>query len=158
MTRKQLLKATSLMAILVMVALLAGCGGGGSAAKRLTGLAPDAVVQAFFDAAKNNRLNEAALYVTPDSRRDTRAVIDFLSGQNGLAELKQANLITVKKVAEQGNYAVVLATLQPEPNSFNLSVKPVGLEKIDGEWYIVDFNNIYENAKYKVLEQLLKNI
>ncbi|EAX47657.1 hypothetical protein TcarDRAFT_1079 [Thermosinus carboxydivorans Nor1] len=158
MTRKQLLKATSLMAILVMVALLAGCGGGGSAAKRLTGLAPDAVVQAFFDAAKNNRLNEAALYVTPDSRRDTRALIDFLSGQNGLAELKQANLVKVTKVAEQGNYAVVLATLQTEPNSFKLSVKPVGLEKIDGEWYIVDFNNIYENAKYQVLAQLLKNI
>lgn len=144
------------IATLLIVALTAGCGGG-SGVQRPSGLAVDAVVKNFFDASKAGKLNEAALYVSPDSVNDTSVVIKYVTGQSELAELKNSNLLSIKKVAEQGDYAVVVATLQ-QTNSFKVTVKPVGLTKINGEWYIVDFETIYQNAKYKVLQQLLSNI
>jgi hypothetical protein len=39
-----------------------------------------------------------------------------------------------------------------------VTIKPVGLEKVNGEWYIVDFDQIYNDTKYKVLQQLMANI
>lgn len=145
------------IAMLLIVAVTAGCGGG-SGAHRPSGLAADAVVKSFFDAAKANKLNEAALYVSPDSANDTRVVMKYVTGQSAVKELKDSNLLSVRKVAEQGDYAVVMATLQPEANNFKVSVKPVGLTRVNGEWYIVDFDTIYQDAKYKVLQQLLANI
>ena len=141
------------VAILLILALTAGCGGG-SGAQRVSGLTPDAVVKSFFDSAKDNKLNEAALYVSPDSVNDTKVVIKYVTGQSALKELKNFNLLSVKKVAQQGDYAVVLATLQ-EANSFKVSAKPVGLTRVNDEWYIVEFDKIYQDAKYRVLQQLM---
>lgn len=146
-------KALLAVAILLILALTAGCGGG-SSAQRPSGLAPDTVVKSFFDAAKADKLNEAALYVSPDSINDTKVVIKYVTGQSAIKELKNSNLLSVKKVAQQGDYAVVLATLQ-ETNSFKVTANPVGLTRVDGEWYIVEFDKIYQDAKYKVLQQLI---
>jgi hypothetical protein len=66
--------------------------------------------------------------------------------------------LSVKKVAQQGSFAVVIATLQPDPNNFQLIVKPVGLEKINGEWYIVDTSKAMTDAKYQILVQLLAGL
>lgn len=143
------------LTLFLITVLLAGCGGGG--AQRILGLSPEGVVKTFITAAKADKLNEAALYVSPTSRNDVKAVTAFLSGQSGLGDIKTANILASKLVAQSGNYAVVVVTLQQE-NSFNINVKPVGLEKIDGEWYIVDFDSIYQNAKYSVLAQLLRSI
>lgn len=147
-------KVLLVVAMLLVLALTAGCGGG-SSAQRPSGLAPDTVVKSFFDAAKANKLNEAALYVSPDSVNDTKVVIKYVTGQTVLNELRNSNLLSVKKVAQQGDYAVVLATLQTEANSFKVSVKPVGLTRINDEWYIVEFDKIFQDAKYKVLQQLI---
>ena len=76
---------------------------------------------------------------------------------NGLGDLKDTNVAAVKVVAQAGNYAAVVVTLQQE-NTFKITVKPVGLEKISGEWYIVDNNQIYQSAKYSILAELLKKI
>ena len=145
------------VSILVIVLATAGCGGG-SGVQRVSGLSSDDVVKTFFNAAKSGQLNEAALYVSPSSKNDPRTVMKYLTGLSGLEELKNANLLSLKKVTEQGNYAVVVATLQPEQNILGLTVKPVGLEKINGEWYIVDFNKIYQDSKYQLLQQLLSKI
>jgi hypothetical protein len=145
------------MLMLVLMLAVAGCGGGGGA-QRLTGLSADGTVKTFFDSAKAGNLNEAALYVSPSSTNDPRTVLKYLTGRSGLEELKNANLISLKKMAEQGDYAVVLATLQPEQNNLKLIIKPVGLEKVNGEWYIVDFDKIYQDAKYSLLQQLLNKI
>jgi len=150
-------KKTTMVAVVAMVtllALLAGCGGGGG--KRITGLSPDGVVKTFVNAAKVGKLNEASLYVSPTSASDPKAIAEFITG-DGLGELKTANLAAVKVVAQSGNYAAVVATLQQE-NTFKITVKPVGLERIDGEWYIVAFDQIYQNAKYGVLAQLMRGI
>jgi len=151
--QKRKSKALLAVAMLLILALIAGCGGG-SSAQRPSGLAPDTVVKSFFDAAKANKLNDAALYVSPDSVNDTKVVIKYVTGQSALNELKNYNLLSVKKVAQQGDYAVVLATLQ-ETNSFKVSAKPVGLTRANDEWYIVEFDKIYQDAKYKVLQQLM---
>lgn len=132
--------------VLVFFFTLTGCGGPGVA--RITGLSPDKVVQTFYDAAKSSKMNEAALYVASESRS---------AGTDELGSLQNMNLLSVRKVAEQGDYAVVIATLQQQ-NSINISVKPVGLEKKDGEWYIVDINSIYQNAKYSILASLLSKL
>ncbi len=146
-----------LVAVLMMALLTtAGCGGG-SDLKRQANLSPEAVIQTFFDAAKGNRMNEAALYVSPTSVGDTQTVLKFVTGQSS-ATIKNANLLSVKIVAQQGNYAAALATLQTEQNSLSVIFKPVGLEKIDGEWYIVDYDQIFREAKYNILAQLLKRI
>jgi hypothetical protein len=151
-------KLTAVFTLLIVVLLAAGCGGGGGSAPRITGLSADGVVKTFFDEAKSGRLNDAAQYVSPSTTNDPRVVIKYLTGKSGLDELKNANLLSLRKAAEQGDYAVVVATLQPEQNSLNVIVRPVGLEKLNGEWYIVDFDKIYQDAKYKLLQQLLSKI
>ncbi len=150
-------KLIAVFLMVIVMALIAGCGGSGTNAKRLTGISPETVVKTFVNAAKDNRLQEAGLYVSPASTGDARTVVKFLTGQSGLDQIKKSNLFSVKKAAEQGNYAVVIATLQ-EQDSLKFSVKPIGLEKIDGEWYIVDFDQIYRDVKYKILLQLLESI
>jgi hypothetical protein len=156
--KKTKLTLVAVIGLIVLALLAAGCGGGGAGVQRIAGLTADGVVKTFFDSAKNGRLNEAALYVSPDSANDPHTVLKYLTGQSGLDELKNSNLLSIKKVAEQGDYSVVVATLQPEQNNLNITVKPIGLEKINGEWYIVDFDKIYQDAKYKVLQQLLSKI
>ena len=140
----------------ILLALVAGCGGG-DGMQRLTGLSPEGVVKTFVNAAKADKLGEAGLYVSPSTAGNPAAVTNFLSGTGGLTDLKKANIAAVKVVAQSGDYAAVLLTLQQE-NTFNLTFKPVGLERINGEWYIVDVNQIYQNAKYSVLAELLKRI
>lgn len=151
--RNKVILVAMLMLILVVTA---GCGGG-SDVQRQSGLSPEAVVQTFFDAAKGNRMKEAALYVSPTSASDTKTVLKYVTGESN-STIKNANLLSVKKVAQQGDYVAAVATLQAEQNSMNISVKPVGLEKIDGEWYIVDYDQALREAKYKVLAQLLSRI
>ena len=149
----------SLVTVLLVTVLIAGCGGGVNV-KRLTGLSASDVVKTFIDNAKNNKLDEAGLYVSPASKNDPQTVLKYLTGQTGQSELdliKNSNLIAAKQVAQQGNYAVVLTTLQ-EQNTFNVIIRPLGLEKINGEWYIVDFNQIYNDTKYSILQSLLQNI
>mgnify|MGYP000960447949 CR=1 FL=1 len=154
---KQIFRIMVIVSTLALTLFAAGCGGG-SGVQRISGLSADGVVQTFYDSAKAGRLNEAALYVSPASTSNPSTVIKYLTGQGGLQELKTSNLLSLRKVAEQGNYAVVVATLQAEQNSLKITVKPVGLEKINGEWYIVDFDKIYSDAKYSVLQRLLSNI
>ncbi len=150
---------TLIFFLLTILAVLtvAGCGGSGGA-KRITGLDPNGVVKTFFAAAKDNQLNEAGLYVSPSSRSSSGSTLKVIADQLGIANLSAANLLSTKQVAAQDNYAVVVATMQNAQDSMKVTVKPVGLEKIDGEWYIVDFDQIYNDAKYKVLQQLLANI
>lgn len=149
------LKLIVALFLVVIAFAAAGCGGGG--AQRILGLSADGVVQTFFDAAKAGNTNEATLYVSPSTLNDPSTVYQYLTGQNSLSSLKNANLLSLRKVAEQGNFAVVVATLQLQQNSLNVTVKPIGLEKINGEWYIVDNNQIYQDAKYHLLLQLLSN-
>jgi len=141
--RARLLLAVSL---LVVLAVVDGCGG--SDAKRPVGLQPVEVVTHFFDAVKNRNYSEAALYVAPGA-----------SDRAELGEIKStANLLAVKKVAQKGDFAVVTATIQEGQNNFNFTVKTVGLERIDGEWYILDSKQIYQDAKYRLLLELLEKI
>jgi hypothetical protein len=142
--------------MLVLVVLIAGCGDS-SDVQRKPGLDATETVSTFFDAAKNNRMSEAALYVSAASKSDSRTVLKFMTGQSGIEQIKNANIVSIKQVAQQGNYAAIVATIQ-EQNTLKMSIKPVGLEKIKGEWYIVDFDQIYNDAKYKVLQQLLANM
>lgn len=152
---KQKRRAIALVLMLVMAAALAGCGGG-SNAKRPAGLAPDAVVQNFIDSAKADNLKEAGLYVSPDSTGNAKTVIKYVTGGD-LKELKQSNVLALKKQAEKGDYAVVLATLQTM-NSYKVNVKPVGLTRVNQEWYIVEFDQIYQDAKYKVLMEMMSKL
>lgn len=147
-----------LAAVLITVLIVtAGCGGGGTAVKRQAGLSPEEVVHSFFAAAKGNRMNEAALYVSPASISDTQTVLKFVTGQSSTT-IKNANLLSVKKVVQQGNYAATIATLQQGQDSVSIVIKPVGLEKVNGEWYIVDYDQAFRDAKYQVLAQLLKGL
>lgn len=146
------------VSLLLVGLLIAGCGGGSdSGVQRVAGLTSEATVKTFFDAAKNNRMNEAALYVSTASKSNVQTVMKFMTGQTGVEQIKNSNILAVKQVAQQGNYAAVVVTMQ-EQNSFKMTIKPVGLEKVNGEWYIIDFDQIYSNTKYKVLQQLLANI
>lgn len=149
---KQIL--TVVAVIVALTVLLVGCGGG-SGAQRIAGLSPEGVVKAFVTAAKGDKLAEAGLYVSQATKTDPKTVSAFLA--NGLGDLKDTNVAAVKVVAQAGNYAAVVVTLQQE-NTFKITVKPVGLEKISGEWYIVDNNQIYQSAKYSILAELLKKI
>lgn len=148
--------AAALLVMIALLALLAGCGGG-SGVQRIAGLSPDGVVKTFVTAVKADKLDEASLYVSPVSKSDPKTVAAFLSGTDGLGDLKTNNIAALKVLAQSGDYAAVVLTLQQE-NTFKLTVKPVGLERINGEWYIVDLNQIYQNAKYSVLAELLKRI
>ena len=154
---KNSMKSLLAMSLLIAVLLVAGCGGSESGGPRIAGLTTEATVQAFFDAAKNDHANEAALYVSSSSKSDPQTVLKFMTGQTGVEQIKNSNIFSIKQVAQQGNYAAVVVTIQ-EQNSSNMTIKPVGLEKINGQWYIVDVDQIYTNSKYKVLQQLLGNI
>lgn len=154
------MKMTKIQKLLLFFALgvlILATGCSGDAGQRISGLDPEGTVKTFFEAAQNNRMSEAGLYVSPGSV-DTGTMWKYMTGQNDLSGLKNANMLSLKKVAQQGNFAVVVATLQPEQNSFKVVVKPVGLEKINGEWYIVDPNKIVTDAKYQILVQLLAGI
>jgi len=140
------LRLSTAAILLVSLFVLAGCGGS-TGAPRINGLAPDGVVRTVFNEVQANQMSDAQQYLAPNT-----------SGDNSTIQaMKNANLISVKTVANQGDYAVVVATVVQQ-NSTNFSVKPVGLEKINGEWYILDVNNIYNNAKYSVLQKLLGNL
>ncbi len=142
---------------LVLLTLLAvGCGGGG--ALRTPGLSADATVKAFYDAAKAGKMNEAGLYVSPDSISDPAVVAKYVAGRSELEQLKNSQLLSVKEVGEQGDFSVVLASLQSPDSALGFTVKPVGLEKTNGEWYIVDGDKILSDAKYKLLSQLLGSV
>lgn len=154
---KKLLTLALFASLALLVLLAAGCGGG-NGAQRITGLTADGVVKTFFDEAKAGHMDDAALYVSPSSTNDPRVVMKYLTGQSGLDDLKNANLLSLTKAAEQGNFAVVVATLQTQQNSLNITVKPVGLEKLNGEWYIVDFDKALQDAKYQALAQLLSKV
>lgn len=143
--------------LLLIIALVAGCGGDSSGLQRVPGLSPTETVTTFFDAAKNNRMAEASLYVSAASKSDPNTVVKFMTGQSELTQIKTSNIMSIKQVAQQGNYAALLVTTQ-EQNTFKINMKPVGLEKVNGEWYIIDFDQIYRDAKYKVLQQLLANL
>lgn len=148
-------KLVCITLLIVALVITAGCGGG-SKVNRQLGLSPEQVVHTFFEAAKDNKMSEAAAYVSPTSASDTQTVLKFVTGQDRKT-VKNSNLLSVKNVAQQGNYAAVVATLQQQ-NSLAITVKPVGLEKINGEWYIVDYEQALRDAKYKVLAQLLKGL
>lgn len=154
---RQSKKLLTLLIILLITVGIAGCGGSQASIQRISGLAPTDVIKTFINAAQRNNLTEAGLYVSPASKNDPQTVLKYLAGQSDLTLIKNANLIAVKQVAQQGDYAAVLTTLQ-EQNTLKIIIRPVGLEKINGEWYIVDFNQIYTDAKYKVLQNLLQSI
>ncbi len=155
---KNTLKIFLAISILAFTLLAAGCGGGSdSGAKRITGLSPDEVIKTTFNAAKDGRINDASSYVSPTSRGDMKTVVKFITGQT-LDQMKNSNLLSIKQVAKQDNYVVELVTLQTQQNSMEVTIKPIGLEKVNGEWYIVDFDQIYNDTKYKVLQQLMANI
>lgn len=151
----KILLATS---ILMVMLLIAGCGGSSnSGIQRLTGLNTVDTVKTFFDAAKNNRMDEASLYVSAASTTNPQTVLKFMTGQSGMDQIKNSNIVSIKQITQQGNYAVVVVTIQ-EVNSFKMTIKPIGLEKVNNEWYIIAFDQIYADAKYKVLQQLLSNL
>jgi hypothetical protein len=153
---KHKLKLLVALSLMLLALLAAGCSGGG--AQRVAGLSADGTVKAFFDAAKAGKMSEASLYVSPSSANDPVVVSKYLSGQSGLDQLRNSTLLSVKKMTEQGDFSVVLATLQSQDSSLGFTIKPVGLEKINGEWYIVDVDKIVQDAKYKLLLQLVSNI
>lgn len=154
---KNNMKKLLAMSLLLVVLLVAGCGSSSAGLQRIAGLTTEGTIKTFFDAAKNNRMNEASLYVSAASKNNIPTVLKFMTGQTGVEEIKNSNILSIKQIAQQGNYAAVVVTIQ-EQNSFKLTIKPVGLEKTNGEWYIIDFDQIYTDAKYKVLQQLLANI
>lgn len=155
---KNSMKNVMVMSMLLVVLLIAGCGGGNeSGLQRIMGLNTEDTVRTFFEAAKNNRMNEASLYVSAASKSNAQTVLNFMTGQAGIEQIKRSNILSIKQITQQGNYAAVVVTIQ-ESNSFKITIKPVGLEKVNGEWYIVDADQIYTDAKYKILQQLLANL
>jgi hypothetical protein len=83
---------------------------------------------------------------------------NFLTKDLGLTDVVGSNLLSVKLLGKSGDFAVVTATLQDGLNSTKISVKTIGLEKIDGEWYIVDSNTIFQDAKYRLLQDLINDV
>ena len=141
----------------LMAGIIAGCGGGGKGLHRLTGLTPEQVVTTFQDLAKQQKYAEAALYVSPVSLTAV-SVSNFLKDDLGLSNVASSNLLSVRQLAQTGEFAVVLATLQNGVNTANISVKLIGLEKIKGEWYIVDNETIAREAKYRLLQDLISSV
>lgn len=147
------------LVLAALAGLIAGCGGGGgTSVHRITGLTPEKVVATFHNSAKSQKYTEAALYVAPTSLASVKGVTNFLKNDLGLSDVLSSNLLSAKLVGEKGDFAVVLATLQDGVNSTKISVKAVGMEKINGEWYIVDSNTIFRDAKYKLLQDLISNV
>lgn len=152
-------KILSLVAVLIVFAgLIAGCGGGGADLHRITGLTPEKVVTTFHERAKSQNFDEAALYVSPTSLAAVKGVGNFLKNDLGLTDALHSNILAAKVVGQSGDFAVVMTTLQDGVNSTKVSVKAVGLEKINGEWYIVDNNTVFRDAKYKLLQDLIDNV
>lgn len=154
-------KIWGLTLILIMLAgLIAGCGGGGGGTKaqRITGLTPEKVVVTFHERAKNQKYEEASLYVSLTSLEAIKGVGNFLRHDLGLSDVLTSNLLSAKLMGEKGDYAVVLATFQDGTNSTKISVKPIGMEKVKGEWYIVDNKTIFQNAKYRLLQDLIDDV
>jgi hypothetical protein len=145
------------LSLVLLSLIIAGCGKGADV-HRILGLTPDKVVATFHDRAKNQKYEEAALYVAPASLAAIKGVSGFLKNDLGLSDVLNSNLLSVKVVASNGDFAVVMATLQDGVNSTRITVKAIGLEKINGEWYIVDNNTIFRDAKYKTLLNLLNGI
>ncbi|EGO64789.1 DUF4878 domain-containing protein [Acetonema longum] len=143
-----------MLAVFALSAVLGGCGG--KKGERVLGLTPEGVISTAFKNAKEQNFRQAATYVSPDSLSGTKSVANLLAGMSG-KEIKHTNLLSVKKVAQQGDFAAVIVTVQQE-DSFKLNFQAVGLERINDEWYIVSNDQILENAKYRVLAQLLANI
>lgn len=139
---------------LMLLAVTAGCANQ-NVTPRQSGLSPEAVVSTFFQSVKNDRLAEAGQYISPEIAANQDVIKEF-SGQDDLTVLQTATLLNVKKVTEQDPYAVAAATLQTADGG--VQVKPVGLEKINGEWYLVPINQIYQQAKYQLLLKLLLSI
>lgn len=140
------LRITTVVMVLVSMFVLAGCDGS-TGAPRITGLAPEAVVRTVFSEVQADHMSDAKEYLAPDTTGDN----------SSLQTMRNSNLINAKTVANQGGFAVVMATTMQQ-NTSNISVKPVGLEKINGEWCILDVNNIFNNTKYAVLQRLLGNM
>lgn len=140
------LSITTVVMVLVSMFALAGCGDS-PGAPRITGLSPDGVVRTVFNEVQANQMSDAKEYLAPGTTGDNAS----------LKTMRNSNLINAKTVANQSGFAVVVATVMQQ-NTNNISVKPVGLEKINGEWCILDINNIYNNTKYTVLQRLLGGI
>lgn len=131
--------------------LIGGCAG---TAERERGLEPEAVVKTVFNAAKAKKLTQAAAYVAPSALvDDVSSVTKMLTGF-GVEDIRTANLLSVKKVSTQGDFAVVVATIHQE-NTLKISVKTIGLEKIEDEWYIIPVDRIVQDTKYRLLADLL---
>ena len=141
-----------LFSILAITLLISGCSG---TAERVYGLEPEAVVKTSFADAKANKLAHAAAYVAPSALADANAseVTKLLTGF-AVDDLKTVNLLSVKEVSVQGDFAAVMATFHQE-NTLKVSVKTIGLERIENEWYIVPVNRIVTNAKYHLLAELI---
>jgi hypothetical protein len=139
-----------LTALLGLTLLLGGCAG---TVGRDLGLEPEAVVKTAFEAAKKQRMMQAAAYVAPEALSEASAVTKLLTGFS-VEDMKTANLLSVKKVSARDNFAVVVATIHQE-NTLKISVKTIGLEKIEDEWYIVPMDRIVQDAKYRLLAELL---
>lgn len=140
------LRITTVVMVLVSMFALAGCDGG-AGAPRITGLAPEAVVRTVFNEVQAGQMNDAKEYLAPNATGDNAS----------LQTMRNSNLINAKTVANQAGFAVVMATVMQQ-NTSNISIKPIGLEKINGEWCILDVSNIYNNTKYAVLQRLLGGI
>lgn len=143
----------AVLCLLLFAAAAAGCATG----ERQTGLSPAGVVETFYQNAKEGRTGQAALYIAPGTELETGDVARQVSGLAELRELRSTNLVDVRQVASQGDFAVVLATVQTK-NSLRTSVKAVGLERTDGEWYIVDSDRMIANARYRILADLIRRI
>lgn len=134
-----------------MLLVTAGCAG---TAERISGLEPEAVVKTAFEAAKSQKMARAAAYVAPSALTDDASAATKLLTGFGVEDMKSANLLSVKKVATRGDFAVVVATVHQE-NTLKISVKTIGLEKIEGEWYIIPVDRIVQDTKYHLLAELL---
>ena len=150
---KGLFRRMIILCLILFAVAAAGCGAG----ERRAGLSPEGVVEAFYQSAKEGRIGQAALYIAPGTELETVDVARQISGLAQLRELRSTNLVDIRQVASQGDFAVVLATIQTQ-NSLRTSVKAVGLEWTDGEWYIVDSGRMLANARYRILADLFRRI
>jgi hypothetical protein len=144
-----------LTAIVIMALFVGGCSG---TAERVRGLEPEAVVKTAFEAAKSKKIMQAAAYVAPGTLTDVDAatITKLLTGF-GVDDIKTANLLSVKKVSARGDFAVVVATIHQE-DTLKISVKTIGLEKIEDEWYIIPMDRIVQDTKYRLLAELLGGV
>jgi hypothetical protein len=87
---------------------------------------------------------------------DAATITKLLTGF-GVDDIKTANLLSVKKVSARGDFAVVVATIHQE-DTLKISVKTIGLEKIEDEWYIIPMDRIVQDTKYRLLAELLGGV